>query len=88
MNENKKITRTLVGLVVGNKMNKSVTVSVERHVKHPKYGKFIKRFSKIHAHDEKNVCQIGDTVVIKECAPISKMKSWTLVDIKQRAEQQ
>lgn len=86
--ETKKITRTLIGAVVSNKMNKSVTVLVERHVKHPKYGKFIKRSSKIHAHDENNTCQIGDTVVIKECPPISKTKAWTLVDIKQRAEQQ
>lgn len=87
MSERQSITRTLEGEVISNKMNKSIVVLVERRVKHPKYGKFIKRSTKIHAHDSENQCQTGDVVVIKECKPISKTKAWTLVEIKQRAEQ-
>lgn len=83
-----KIVRTLNGKVVSDKMNKSIVVLVERRVKHPKYGKFIKRFSKIHAHDEQNTCHIGDMVEIKECRPISKLKRWTLVEIKEHAHAQ
>lgn len=83
----KKIVRTLTGIVTSNKMHKSITVLVERRVKHPKYGKFVKRSSKIHAHDEANACNAGDLVVIKECSPISKTKRWELLEIKQRADQ-
>ena len=85
MTEKQKKIRLLSGKVVSDKMNKSMTVLVERRVKHPKYGKFVKRSSKIHAHDEKNECHIGDWVVIRECKPISKTKAWTLLEIQKRA---
>lgn len=81
----KKIVRTLVGTVVSDKMHKSATVLVERRVKHPKYGKFVKRSSKFHIHDEANTCREGDLVIIKESKPISKTKSWVLLEVKQRA---
>ena len=84
--EKKKIVRTLTGVVASDKMHKSISVLVERRVQHPKYGKFVKRSSKIHAHDEENTCRTGDLVVIKECRPLSKTKAWTLMEIKQRAE--
>jgi small subunit ribosomal protein S17 len=77
--------RTVQGRVVSNKMDKTITVVVERKVKHPIYGKFIKRTTKLHAHDENNVCQEGDTVTIRECAPFSKSKTWTLVDVVTKA---
>ncbi len=73
--------RTVQGRVVSNKMDKTVTVVVERFVKHPIYGKFIKRSTKIHAHDEENVCNEGDIVTVTECRPISKSKTWMLVDV-------
>ncbi|HCL13254.1 MAG TPA: 30S ribosomal protein S17, partial [Alteromonas sp.] len=66
-------------------MDKTITVAVERFVKHPIYGKFIKRTTKLHAHDESNVCNEGDTVTVRECAPISKNKSWMLVDVVEKA---
>ncbi len=86
MNKNEKMVRSLMGTVLSNKMNDTVVVRVERRVKHPKYGKFIKRSTKIHAHDKGNECQIGDIVTIRECRPISKTKSWALVKINERAE--
>ena len=70
--------RTASGTVVSNKMDKSIVVQVERQVKHPIYGKYIKRSNKIHAHDPDNVCQEGDLVTIEETKPISKMKAWKL----------
>lgn len=73
--------RTLQGRVVSDKMDKSIVVAIERQVKHPIYGKFIKRTTKLHAHDESNTAKVGNTVTIRECAPISKNKSWTLVDV-------
>ncbi len=73
--------RTATGRVVSNKMDKTVTVLVERRVKHPVYGKYITRSSKIHAHDENNECAMGDTVIVEETRPISKLKSWKLVRI-------
>ena len=76
--ENKK-TKTLLARVVNNKMDKSATVIVERQVKHPVNGKYIKRTSKFHIHDENNECQIGQQVLIKQSRPISKTKSWLLV---------
>lgn len=82
----KKIVRTLVGVVVSDKMQKSATVLIERRVKHPKYGKFVKRSSKFHIHDENNSCRVGDLVLIKESRPLSKTKSWVLVEIQQRAD--
>ncbi len=73
--------RTLQGRVVSDKMEKSIVVAIERFVKHPIYGKFIKRTTKLHVHDENNECGIGDKVEIRECRPLSKTKSWTLVRI-------
>ncbi|MBF7073725.1 30S ribosomal protein S17 [Glaciecola sp. MH2013] len=73
--------RTVQGRVTSNKMDKTITVMVERTVKHPIYGKFIKRSTKLHAHDEANVCNEGDVVTITECRPISKSKTWKLVDV-------
>ena len=79
-------TRRTVGRVVSNRMNKSVTVSVEFRIKHPVYGKFIKRTTKIMAHDEDNACKAGDVVAIAECRPISKRKAWRVVEIISRPE--
>lgn len=79
--------RTVAGKVLSNKMDKSITVLVERRVTHPVYGKIIKRSTKIHAHDANNECLPGDEVTIKEVAPISKTKSWSLVSIDGRAAQ-
>jgi len=77
--------RTVQGRVVSNKMDKTITVMVERTVKHPIYGKFIKRSTKLHAHDEANVCNEGDIVTITECRPLSKSKTWMLVDVIEKA---
>lgn len=85
MTENTKTVRTLSGRVVSNKMDKSVTVLVERFVKHPIYKKFVRKSTKIMAHDEANECQIGDVVTIKESRPLSKNKAWTLLTIDERA---
>ena len=74
------------GVVSSNKMDKTITVTVERKVKHPIYGKFVKKTSKLHAHDEKNECNIGDTVSIMETRPLSKTKRWRLVEIIERAK--
>lgn len=76
--------RTLTGRVVSNKMDKSITVLVERRVKHPKYGKFVRKSTKIHAHDDGNQCHEGDVVTIEECRPISKTKAWRLVEVIER----
>jgi small subunit ribosomal protein S17 len=73
--------RTLQGRVVSDKMDKSITVLIERRVKHPMYGKYMTRSTKLKAHDETNQCNAGDVVTIRECAPISKSKNWTLVDV-------
>jgi small subunit ribosomal protein S17 len=77
--------RTLQGRVVSDKMDKSITVLIERRVKHPIYGKFMTRSTKLKAHDETNQCNEGDVVTIRECAPISKSKAWTLVDVVEKA---
>ena len=78
--------RTVQGRVVSNKMEKSITVAVERKVKHPIYGKFIKRTTKLHAHDETNQCNEGDVVIVRECRPLSKSKNWMLVNIVTKAQ--
>ena len=78
--------RTLTGKVVSDKMDKSIVVAIERMVKHPIYGKYIKRTTKLHAHDENNECGLGDTVEVRECRPLSKTKSWTLVNIVEKAK--
>jgi small subunit ribosomal protein S17 len=75
-----------IGLVVSNKMDKTITVQVERRIKHAIYGKFMKKSTKFHAHDEKNECGIGDTVRIMETRPLSKLKRWRLVEIVQKAK--
>ena len=80
-----KRTRTVTGRVVSDKMDKTITVMVERKEKHPIYGKFMKRSTKLHAHDEKNECQQGDLVTIAEARPHSKTKTWALVRIEERA---
>ena len=85
MSDNNQIQRTVEGRVVSNKMSKTVTVLVERHVKHALYGKYIRRSTKLHAHDGENACQMGDLVRIIECAPMSKTKNWRVVEIVSRA---
>ena len=80
-----KVIRTRVGRVTSNKMDKSITVAIERRVKHPLYGKFITKTTKVHVHDEENQSHIGDRVEIRETRPISKTKSWTLVRVIDRA---
>jgi len=85
MSENEKVQRSVTGRVVSNKMDKSITVLVERKVKHPVYGKYIKRSTKLHAHDANNECNEGDVVTISECRPLSKSKTWTLDKIVERA---
>lgn len=77
--------RQLTGRVVSDKMDKSIVVLIERKVKHPKYGKYVTRSSRIHAHDEENICRQGDLVAIAECRPISKTKAWRLVEVLERS---
>jgi len=83
--EAKKQPRTLTGRVVSDKMAKTVTVLIERRVKHPLYGKYVSKSSKVKAHDENNECKIGDLVTVAESKPISKFKTWTLLKIEERA---
>ncbi len=85
MSEEKKVQRTVVGRVVSDKMDKTVSVAIERTIKHPVYGKYIRRTSKVMAHDESNKCKLGDRVTISECRPISKNKSWSVVNVVERA---
>ena len=80
-----KVLRIQTGSVVSDKMDKSAVVLIERKVKHPIYGKFVKKSTKLHIHDENNECGVGDTVQISECRPISKTKSWTLVMVVEKA---
>lgn len=86
--EQSKSQRTIMGKVISDRMNKTIIVQVERKVKHPLYGKYIRRFSKMYAHDEENACRIGDIVVIEQARPLSKTKRWKLVEILKREEQQ
>ena len=79
------VVRSLTGLVISDKMDKTITVQVERRVKHPLYKKYVRRRTKLHAHDEENTCNIGDTVSIEQCRPISKSKSWRLREVVERA---
>jgi small subunit ribosomal protein S17 len=85
MSEQNANNRTLQGHVVSDKMDKSITVMIERRVKHPIYGKFVRRSTKIHAHDEANECGVGDVVVVEQCRPISKSKTWRLVKVVSKA---
>lgn len=82
----RNLRKERVGVVTSDKMDKTIVVSVERKVKHPKYGKFVKKTTKFHAHDEKNDCNIGDTVKIMETRPLSKSKCWRLIEIIERAK--
>ena len=84
--EDRNFRKERVGKVVSNKMTKSITVAVERKVKHPIYGKFVNKTTKFKAHDEKNDCGVGDTVSIMETRPLSKLKSWRLIEIIERAK--
>lgn len=77
--------RTVTGFVTSDKMEKTITVRVERRVKHPIYGKYLRRSSKLHAHDENNECRVGDAVTVVETRPISKSKSWILKSVDERA---
>ena len=81
-----KVLSTVTGTVVSNKMDKTITVLIERRVQHPVYGKIIRRSSKVHAHDADNTCAIGDTVTVSACRPLSKTKTWVLqsIDLKAR----
>jgi small subunit ribosomal protein S17 len=80
-----KNVRTVTGKVVSDKMDKTITVLVERRVKHPVYGKYVSKSSRLKAHDEQNECNAGDVVTIQESRPLSKSKSWALVKIEERA---
>ena len=80
-----KVQRTLTGSVTSDAMDKSITVTIERRIKHPVYGKYIRRSTKLHVHDENNEGHKGDVVVIEQCRPMSKTKSWRLVEVVERA---
>lgn len=82
----RNLRKERVGIVTSDKMDKTITIMVERKVKHPIYGKFLKKSKKFHAHDEKNDCGIGDTVRIMETKPMSKLKNWRLIEILERAK--
>ncbi len=86
MEEKRNLRKERIGVVTSDKMQKSIVVAVERKVKHPKYGKFVKKTTKFVAHDENNDCNIGDTVKIMETRPLSKNKNWRLVEIVERAK--
>ena len=82
----RNLRKTRIGVVSSNKMDKTITVNVERKIKHPIYGKFLKKTTKFHAHDEKNECSIGDTVKISETRPLSKTKRWRLVEVVEKVK--
>ncbi len=85
MSSEDKVLRTQTGSVISDKMDKTVTVLIERKVKHPLYGKYVKKSTKLHVHDANNDCSLGDTVQVTECRPMSKTKSWTLVKVVDKA---
>ena len=84
MSEENKVQRTIVGRVVSDRMDKTVSVAIERKIKHPVYGKYIRRTTRVLAHDAANECKAGDRVAISECRPVSKNKSWSVVNIVER----
>ncbi|HUT42089.1 MAG TPA: 30S ribosomal protein S17 [Gammaproteobacteria bacterium] len=86
MNETNQTIRTVTCRVISDKMDKTATVLIERKVKHPVYGKYIRRSTKLHIHDENNACREGDLVTIQECRPLSRTKSWKLVEVVGRSE--
>jgi len=85
MSEQTSSNRTLQGRVISNRMDKTVSVQIERLVKHPLYGKYIRRSTKVHAHDGENECGVGDLVIVEQCRPLSKTKSWRLVKVVEKA---
>lgn len=85
MAETENKARTVTGRVVSDKMDKTITVLVERRVRHPMYGKYITKSSKLHAHDENNECQVGDVVTVYETRPLSKTKTWALLRVDEKA---
>jgi small subunit ribosomal protein S17 len=85
MSEEIRVNRTLTGRVVSSAMDKTITILVERRVQHPLYGKFMRRSTRIHAHDEENSCGQGDLVRVEQCRPISKSKTWRLLEILEKA---
>lgn len=87
MDEKTKTARSATGRVISNKMNKTITVQVDRRIRHPLYGKIVTRRTKLHAHDESNESQEGDLVQIEECRPLSKTKAWRLVKVLERARE-
>jgi small subunit ribosomal protein S17 len=84
--EERNLRKTKTGVVTSNKMTKTITVAVERKVKHPIYGKFVKKTTRFHAHDDKNECSIGDVVKIMETRPLSKTKRWRLVEVVEKVK--
>ena len=84
--ETRNLRRTITGVVTSNKMDKSITIAGERKIMHTKYGKFLKKTKKYHAHDEANDAKVGDKVIIMETRPLSKLKRWRLVDVVERAK--
>jgi small subunit ribosomal protein S17 len=86
MSETTETARVVTGKVISDKMDKSATVMIERKVKHPVYGKYIRRSTRLHIHDAENSCQEGDTVIIEQCRPISRTKSWRLVEVVGRSD--
>ena len=86
MTETRELRKVRVGMVVSDKMDKTIVVAIQDNVRHPKYGKIIKRTVKIHAHDEKNECKVGDTVSVMETRPLSATKRWRLVEIVEKAK--
>jgi len=84
--EERALRKQRVGVVTSNSMNKSITLVVERKLRHPIYGKFVKKTKKFMAHDEKNECNVGDTVRIMECRPLSKSKRWRLIEVIEKAK--
>jgi small subunit ribosomal protein S17 len=84
MSEQAAENRTLQGRVVSDKMDKGITVVIERRVKHPLYGKYVSKSTKVHAHDENNECQTGDLVVVEQCRPLSKTKKWRFIKLIER----
>jgi len=84
--QSRNLRKMRIGLVTSNKMEKTITVSVERKLRHPKYGKFVKVTKKFHAHDEKNECSIGDVVRIMETRPLSKLKRWRLIEVVEKVK--
>lgn len=87
MSEKTKLKRNLQGIVVSNKMDKTAVVLMERKVQHPKYKKYVTRITKVFAHDENNVCKVGDKVIVQEARPLSKHKSWILLEVIEKTSQ-